>query len=630
MAKLVEVYRNDDQKLNKRQLPLFVDENLTMVMDLSGLGFNFGNPSVRAKEIDKFLDMFNSLTVAEVRQAFSVDWKEFFATLGQTIPCVGCRRSVERLYEQLRKSGHPALEPLVITSNGTLTIKEDHFQWPRLLCTLLHGHSVRLNQLVESQFRSKKSRRCILHSLDYQRVRAPWKEVWDVMRPQCREEVLLIDAGSLMVTLEGYLQKHRFCGECRTKVLRAYWLLVEEPEPTREKGYIPALYAGIKRCLPDKHIHLPTNTEYVTTLVARVQPDIMGSSGERHAKTLEVAQGEVITCLGLCVYERLHRIQMRLKEEETTCQVLAAVAIDSLSRKFQTCVETKRGITKLELLALELTQEEIVKQQRKETKKLKRKKRRERKAGTDSKADENLVENELDDSSCLLEALDLVEIPVTCNEKAKPIPNGQNSQPPSLEVNMCNFCEKCGKNNSDKSGLNSRKCSLKANKSPEKASSCTKTTKPSNTTLGCDTCSKPKKRVEKVRRNFVCDYTQDCGYSSGNNNASSSAASSPEGSEVACCEEFCNDEGMCSKTANPPPKPEPKRQPTFPNNQRVVMSLEEMLEDGDTSSDEESYIPLEDVRQFQSQDNISQKREELRKTLRAKFAQMCSTRSLKS
>ena len=72
--------------------------------------------------------------------------------------------------------------------------------------------STRLTQLVESQLRSKKSRRCILHSLDSSRVRAPWKEVWDVMRPQCREEVLLIDVGSLMTTLEGYLQKHRYFG----------------------------------------------------------------------------------------------------------------------------------------------------------------------------------------------------------------------------------------------------------------------------------------------------------------------------------------------------------------------------------------------------------------------------------
>lgn len=69
--------------------------------------------------------------------------------------------------------------------------------------------STRLNQLVENQLRSRRSRRCVLHSLDYQKVRTPWKEIWDIMRPQCREEVLLIDARSLMITLECYLQKHR-------------------------------------------------------------------------------------------------------------------------------------------------------------------------------------------------------------------------------------------------------------------------------------------------------------------------------------------------------------------------------------------------------------------------------------
>jgi hypothetical protein len=39
--------------------------------------------------------------------------------------------------------------------------------------------------------------------------------------------------------------------------------------------------------------------------------------------------------LGLCVYERLHRINLRLREEESTCQVLAAVAIEALCRSFE-------------------------------------------------------------------------------------------------------------------------------------------------------------------------------------------------------------------------------------------------------------------------------------------------------
>lgn len=68
----------------------------------------------------------------------------------------------------------------------------------------------------------------------------------------------------------------RFCGECRTKVLRAYALLVEEQEPAQEKGYVAGLYAGIKRCLPDKHIHLQTKTEYISALITRAEPELMG------------------------------------------------------------------------------------------------------------------------------------------------------------------------------------------------------------------------------------------------------------------------------------------------------------------------------------------------------------------
>lgn len=148
-----------------------------------------------------------------------------------------------------------------------------------LLFTICYFSS-RLNNLVDSQpRRSKKSHRCLLHSLDSQRSRPitpAWREVWECMRPQCKEEVVLIESQTLHETLENYLRKHRFCGECRTKVLRAYFLLVEEPDPSKEKGYVSALYSGIKRCLPDKHLHLQTKTEYISKLISRAEPELMG------------------------------------------------------------------------------------------------------------------------------------------------------------------------------------------------------------------------------------------------------------------------------------------------------------------------------------------------------------------
>lgn len=48
--------------------------------------------------------------------------------------------SVERLFYDLMKSGHPALDPLVITADGLLSIKEEVLKSPQQLCTILHGH----------------------------------------------------------------------------------------------------------------------------------------------------------------------------------------------------------------------------------------------------------------------------------------------------------------------------------------------------------------------------------------------------------------------------------------------------------------------------------------------------------
>ena len=49
-----------------------------------------------------------------------------------------------------------------------------------------------------------------------------WQPLWDSMAAECREELTLVEADTLLDTIEAYLQKHRFCPECRLKVLRAY------------------------------------------------------------------------------------------------------------------------------------------------------------------------------------------------------------------------------------------------------------------------------------------------------------------------------------------------------------------------------------------------------------------------
>lgn len=695
MAKLVNVWRDDDPvDLTRRQMPLIVDESLTMIMDVKGLGAICDSPIVRGKQLDEFSRKLDMLTKEEIKASFEVTCKDMLAILGQAVPCVGCRRSVERLFYDLMKSGHPALDPLVITPEGLLSIKDDILESPQLLCTMLQGHSARLNSLVERQPRNKKSRRCVLHSLEIQRMRplpSAWKEVWDCMELPCRQELALIETDILDATLDTYLRKHRFCGECRTKVLLASSLLTSEPEPTKEKGYVAALYSGIKRCIRDRHVHLPTSTDYISTLIGRAQPELMGR--ERHAKTLEIAQEEVLTCLGICVAERLHRVHRRLKEEETVCKVLAAVAVDALSRNFQMAVEVKQGISQLELLYEELTREEIAKQQRREKLRLKRKKKKERRYEAEEK------ENTCDCSSKRKSGNS--EVCCVCAD-AKPttqnldrhklqVLDPKNKGPPTCK---CPDCLKKSKSIISeaqsqsqlafpKKSSNLQKNSMKKGSSESKTKMTASQTKKNNTPVKilseeelfetCKSCKgfsekidndhwhsledckdpmtkeivdawigQPSKRYnmwiemkkrfelsisERKSRSSSEQSSQDCGYSSEHNISSSSLPSTPEGSEVACSDGCCNHERDCHDIQSSDKLVHSNSSISLLKERGGGPTLTQMLEDSYLSDDEEkeSYIPAEDVLEFKSRMcQVLEKRQELRQTLRKRFAILCS------
>ncbi|CAG5087264.1 Similar to CG2182: Gametogenetin-binding protein 2-like (Drosophila melanogaster) [Cotesia congregata] len=552
MAKLVDIWRCDQPvNLTQRQMPLIVDETLTMIMDLNNLGYINESPLAKGKQLEEFKRKLEMLTKEEVKASFKVTHKDMLSILSQTVPCVGCRRSVERLFFELMGSGHQALDPLIVTPEGILTISEESLLSPRLLCTMLQGHSDRLHNLVERQPRNKKSLRCALHSMDIQRMRPPanaWKEAWDVMKSPCRQEVTLIETDTLEATLETYLRKHRFCGECRTKVLLASTLLTSEPNPSKEKGYVAALYKDIK---------------------------------------------QVLTCLGICVANRLHRIHRRLKEEETICRVFAAVAIDALSRNFQMAVEEKQGISQLELLYEELTREELVKQQRREKLRLKRKKKKERKY-------ENTEEKE-NNCECLKEkgkGNDCI-----CTESK---PTTQNNDRHKLQILdpknkgqptcKCPDCLKKTKNSdnikqtqSQSSTFRSKNSSRKLNQpkveqikdvitkekekdenpgkfceeDPHDMCSCYeeffekrddgkwhlrqggKTPPEEELLKWVDFNKRYELKLREIMSRASSEPSQDCGYSSEHNVSSSSLPSTPEGSEVACSEGCCSHDGDC-------------------------------------------------------------------------------------
>jgi len=217
-------------------------------------------------------------------------------------------------------------------------------------------------------------------------------DTWDCMEKECREEVVLLPYPVLRQTLDSYLKKHSFCSECTNMVNKAYTLLVEEgQEPAKAAGEKSPdcdpllntdgsvnLYSGISACTADLHVHVKCDPQFIAQLFTLAEPELSGLRQERHAKTIEIAQKEVLTCIGLALFERFQRIQQKLREGEQTCDLLFLTVIKTLRRSLDMAAEKKRGVGDLELLCQEIDREE----KRKEGKRERKRNRRARKKET--------------------------------------------------------------------------------------------------------------------------------------------------------------------------------------------------------------------------------------------------------
>ncbi|CAN0053114.1 unnamed protein product [Lampetra planeri] len=400
MARLVAVCRNgeDGFPFKKRQIPLAIDDTLTLVMEFPDTLLNAEGGQVNSAQLKQFTQHYEMLSGQELVCAVRVPPRELVGCLPEQVACVGCRGSVERLFSALLESGTPALEPLLLESSGELVVCHSYLADARKLYCLFYLHGAKLNDILDSIPKSKKNRRCPFHSLDTHKAKplgGSWTDVWDRMSQDCRDEVVLIDSDCLLETLETHLRKHRFCGECKTKVLRAYAILTGEVDGSKEKGYCAGLYEGLRSCPHERHVHVSCDTTFISHLLGRAVSELAGGyvpwSGwrrERHAKTLDSAQEEVVTCLAIHLYERLHRIWQRLRAEEQTWQLLFHLGVDALRKSFEVAVERKQGVSRIDMLCEELWEEERARELRQEKKRQKRRNRRKNKFGLDG-ADAN-------------------------------------------------------------------------------------------------------------------------------------------------------------------------------------------------------------------------------------------------
>ncbi|OCT57873.1 hypothetical protein XELAEV_18002963mg [Xenopus laevis] len=347
-----------------------------MVLEFSDNMLNLDKQQMDTVQLEQFIQHHKMLTEQDLTTAMTVTSLEVFNALSQLLPCVGCRRCVERLFSQFMQTGIQALDPLSVGANGVLTLSHSLIIDATKLYTLFHVCGSKLNIMIDAIAKNKKGKknnRCKFHSLD---VRKPkplgghWMDVWELMSPECRDEVALIDSNSLLETLENYLQKYR-----------AFNILTGELDFSKVKGYSANVYQGLRCCPHEGHIHLCCETDFIAHVLVRAEPEFAGGyeRRERHAKTIDVAQEEVLTCLGIHLYERLHRIWLKLKAEVQTLQILFYLGVDALLKSFEVTVEKVWGISQMDQYFKDILEEEKVQELKQEKKRQKKNQKKKQK-----------------------------------------------------------------------------------------------------------------------------------------------------------------------------------------------------------------------------------------------------------
>ncbi|MEQ2173567.1 Gametoproteintin-binding protein 2 [Goodea atripinnis] len=142
MARLVAVCREgeEDYPFLARQIPLYIDDTLTMVMEFPDSVMDVEGHEINPAHWKQFSESYSKLKQQDLNIALMVTSREVYSALSQLVQCVGCRRSVEHLFSHSVERGNPALEPLIVKPKGMLTLTKACLADMKKLYTLFYIH----------------------------------------------------------------------------------------------------------------------------------------------------------------------------------------------------------------------------------------------------------------------------------------------------------------------------------------------------------------------------------------------------------------------------------------------------------------------------------------------------------
>lgn len=186
-----------------------------------------------------------------------------------------------------------------------------------------------------------------------------------------------------------------------------------------ELHYSSYLFDELSFCRSSGQIVIPCHMDFMSQLMSRADQEVFGDWADRHARTIAEAQDEVLTCLGMVIWEKMQTLWTNSRCEKRAEELFVFLGTTCIRTSFNIAVESLHGEEMMEQLLAEEAEEEAQKKKKK-----KKRKKSKRLKGTS-------VENsiEVEDNNC-------------CNDgSAENVPSIDENEDDIMKNESSNLCD---------------------------------------------------------------------------------------------------------------------------------------------------------------------------------------------
>ena len=327
---------------------------------------------------------FSILSCDQFQKCRLVNIKDVLSVGGTDLICVGCRKGIETLLETLKQTPVSCYGNFEFLNCAKIKMNVNHrdLTYSDSLYHHLALCKFRVKEISECLPRKNKTR-CVYHSVNHE-IGGPrdstinWDVLWENTSAESRKDILKLSFDELKNSHEMYVKKHRFCEDCQEHLTHAFRLLFNLDNAANFPDFNADTYQHltVELCpqTGDRFVCVVADTNVLAGMMERLKNQLNTNNfnEERHARSLDIAQKEIVLCIAMFIYKRVQTIVMKFSAFTACVEMLPHMVWLTFRHNLEEAVEDIEGQLRIEKTLKEIAMVDAKLEAQKERKKEKK------------------------------------------------------------------------------------------------------------------------------------------------------------------------------------------------------------------------------------------------------------------